>query len=241
MSTSSAIPISSGIPTVQMFTANSSWTKPAGLKYAIVQVQSAGGGGGNVVAGATQGNNFVGGSGGAGAYIESLLVESLIPSTVTLTVPGTTSSATTGGACSFGALLAVSGGAAGPSATGGNYRYPSTTGGNGGSVTASTGQIVYSVNGEPGEASYGFDFFSGITILSVLCGAGGNPFSEGTGSPTATTGTLNYMNGSGLNSVGLGGGGGGAYNLNGVDSTPSGPSLNGGTGGGGFIRILSFF
>lgn len=121
-----------GIPTIQSFTVDSIWTKPAKLKYAIIVVYAGGsGGGGGGTSGANDTNTLggVGGDGGDGKinYGSLTILESGLSATeaVTIGAGGAGGAAATIGAVgatsSFGAILAQdagTGGAAG--ATGEN-------------------------------------------------------------------------------------------------------------------------
>ena len=106
--------------TIQTFTANDTYTKPAGLKYALVRTQAGGGGGGGG-GGASTG----GGGGGGGGYAEELLATASIGATETVTVGGGgaggvgAANGAAGGTSSFGALNSATGGSGGTGTGGG--------------------------------------------------------------------------------------------------------------------------
>lgn len=104
------------IPTTTVFTASGTWTKPAGLKYAVVKVQGAGGGGGA----SDNTNSRAGAGGGGGGYSEKTIVAASLGATETVTV-GTggaggvaaAGTGTTGSSSSFGTHATATGGGGG--------------------------------------------------------------------------------------------------------------------------------
>ena len=177
--------------TIQTFTANDTYTKPAGLKYALVRTQAGGGGGGGG-GGASTG----GGGGGGGGYAEELLATASIGATETVTVGGGgaggvgAANGAAGGTSSFGALNSATGGSGG---TG-------TGGGQGGAGGAGTGG---NANGGGGAGVSGNPTWGGIGGSSMLGGGG----ISGTSSAGAGTG---YGGGGGAaTSSGNGGAGAG--------------------------------
>jgi hypothetical protein len=110
----------SGITQVVVFTASGTWTKDAGLKYVIVEVQAPGGGGQGDDTNASTNDSSECGSGGG--YSRKLIPASLLAATETVTVPAggaasasntSPSAGTTGSAASFGSLVSATGGTGG--------------------------------------------------------------------------------------------------------------------------------
>jgi len=77
------------------------WTKPAGLKYVVVEVQAGGGGGGT---------SRGGGGGGAGGYSKKLIAVSTLGATETVTIGAGGAAETFGGNSSFGTHATATGG-----------------------------------------------------------------------------------------------------------------------------------
>lgn len=108
----------------KVFTAGTTYTKPAGLKAAFVEVQAAGGGGGGAsAAGVTNGVKCAAG-GGSGAYRSGYILAASIGASETITVGAAGSAGSTagsaggsGGASSFGSLITCTGGGGGSGAT----------------------------------------------------------------------------------------------------------------------------
>ena len=124
-------------PTIQTFTSNGTWTKPAGCRRIVVELVGGGGGGGG-----SRCTTVLGASGGGGGgYSRKIIdVEAIASETVTIGAGGIGGSydgsyvytpATAGGTTSFGAHLSATGGAIGSNA--------STNGGAGG--VGSSGDI----------------------------------------------------------------------------------------------------
>lgn len=160
------------------FTSSGTWTKDAGLKYIVVEVQAGGGTGGS----------SWGGGGGAGAYAKKLILATDLGATETVTVgtAGNTSSFTVTG----GSTISCTAGGAGTS---------SGVGGTGG--TASNGDI--NVFGGDGGTGGGTDTGGGGNSNNSG-GMGGASFfgSGGKGGADTVSGTAGRVYGSG------GGGGG---------------------------------
>lgn len=119
------------------------WTKPAGLKYVVVEAVGGGGAGGF-----TTSNTNSGAGGGAGEYVKSIIAAASLGATETATPGaggyGDKDAGSTGGAgedSTFGALLTAKGGAGGASEA------TPTPGGAGGS--GGTGD--FKLNGEDGS------------------------------------------------------------------------------------------
>jgi len=70
-------------PSIQKFESNGTYTKPAGLKYIIIELVGGGGGGGGA---RITSQSSVGGAGGGGGYSKRIMLASELASTVTVTV-----------------------------------------------------------------------------------------------------------------------------------------------------------
>lgn len=138
------------------------WTKPTGLKYAVIESQAGGGGGGGNTTDAT-----ASGGGGGGGYVRELIAVASLGATETITVgapgiPGVQGGGAggTGGNTTFGAHHTASGGVggaaettggAGGAATGGDVNVKGGTGG-----TGNTGATAGELGGTGGNSFYGF-------------------------------------------------------------------------------------
>ena len=101
-----------GLPVVRVYLTASSpatWTKPAGLKYVVVEVQAGGGAGG--IGGGNA--NDRGSGGGAGGYSKKTIAVATLGATETVTIGAAA------GNSSFGAHATTTGGSAGVNATSG--------------------------------------------------------------------------------------------------------------------------
>lgn len=194
------------IPTVRVYTADDTWSKPAGLVFVRVRCIGGGGGGGGADNGGASGP-ACGGGGQGGSYAEKKILAASLGATVAVTVgAGGGGGADTGGngtdgeASSFGAHVIGAGGDAGNGASG----TPSQ--GTGGATPngTNTGDVTYI--GQIGTHGYP------ITTLYGMAGQGGAAAAGGGGghgsrySLAATT--------SGSAGKAYGGGGGGGITLN---------------------------
>jgi hypothetical protein len=185
---------------ITLVTASGDWTKPAGLKAALVKLVGGGGGGGGVEA--TNGTQVTSGSGGGGGWSEKLIPASALDATETVTIgaggagAGGYNSGVAGGTTSFGAHLSATGGALGVRARAANNSGASGAGGVGAGG-------VLDMNGEDGVSSSGGSTLLGIGGLrppSGSNGASGSGYGAG-GSGCTTSGSNNRTGGAGLAGV----------------------------------------
>ena len=145
-------------PTIQVFGASGTWTKPTGCKVIKVTVTAGGGGGG---AGDAAYGEAGAGGGAGGTAIEYLDATSL--TTVTVTVGAAGAAGGAGGTSSFGTLCSATGGGAGAGSggagglggagSGGSFNLD---GGDGGMPTrADSGASIGSVGGQGGASYWG--------------------------------------------------------------------------------------
>lgn len=171
-------------PIIHMYTSNTTWIKPVGLKYIIVELVGGGGGGGWPNIGSLGST----GAGGGGGYAKSIIPSSSLGSSEIVVVGnggnGGESQATGGGISSFGSLVSASGGDPGGSSS-------PNSGGHGG--IGLTGDVLLS--GEGGQFS-----ILGPTSVSVIGGSsmlgGGSRFNDGN---YGGGGGYNYINHFGAN------------------------------------------
>ena len=107
---------SGGLASVQTFTSSGTWTKPSGIRLAMVEVIGGGGGGGS----STSSVNTAGGGGGGGAYARKLFDVSSV-SSVSVTIGSGGGSQAAGGASVFSTVTANGGGAGKGGNTGGGW------------------------------------------------------------------------------------------------------------------------
>ena len=181
-------------PTIQKFTANGTYTTPAGLRSALIWCIAGGGSGG--------GSNVAtknGGGGGAGEQTWRLVTAATLGSsqTVTIGAGGTNIAANTntvgnaGGNSSIGAVLTC---------VGGNGGTQGGSGGNGGAGGVGGSNADVNISGAPGQP--GSDSAATIALLST----GGGPC----GGLFGASGQLNCGGGGGGGGTGLGSGSGGS-------------------------------
>jgi hypothetical protein len=198
---------SSTAPVIRSYastTATSTWSKPTGLKYVIVEVVGGGGGGGGADASDADDSSGAAG-GGAGGYSKKLIATANLGVTETVTTgagggggSGTGGDGSAGATSSFGAHVSVTGGVGGFGDDKSERLYQYAAGG-----TASSGDLNISGGvGQPANASV-----SG-TDPTGSPGAGGASFFGGS-SGGQTTGPYG-AGGYGARSTGGGQAGGGA-------------------------------
>jgi len=200
--------------TVRIFTASSTWSKPANLKALVIELIGAGGGGGGSAAADGTG---AGGGGGGGYCREHFSADELSgTSTVFVNVAATTTKVSgdvigrTGSSTSFGTFATATGG------EGGTLPAGLQTGGLGG---VGIGCDINGFGNSGGTWSY-------LNTDSGIGGVGGSSIFGGGGLPV--------RNGSGGNGNGFGGGGAGAANT-------SGGNADGGAGAPGIAILTEFF
>jgi hypothetical protein len=172
-----------GLPVVRTYlnaASPATWTKPAGLKYVVVEVQAAGGGGAGYD---TDGTDGPATSGSGGGYCKKLIAAASLGATETVTIgtngtggnsASTATSGTNGSNTTFGSHVTAGGGVgatansstipAGGTATGGDLNIP---GGSGSSSRDSTNS---------GLESHGGDSFLGkgskVRVNQAVSGVG---------------------------------------------------------------------
>lgn len=205
----------------QTFTADDTWTKPAGGSLAFIQCWGGGGSGGR-----GQANN-AGGGGGGGAYTERWIALSSLGATESVTIgtggvaqTSATTAGNVGGNTTFGSLLTAYGGGAGDGDI-------TAAGGGGGGGALSVGSL--STAGRDGGKG-GRPYNVGSIGAGGIAAIGNDNTEGGGGGGSAGNGGSGFAGGFATDGGGGGGGGseGGAGNTN-----VGGNSLNGGGGGGG--------
>lgn len=223
---SSALVVSNSIKVISktVITSTGTYTPPANLVYALVEIAGGGGGGGGAI-NASSSQIALAGGGGGGGYSRRLLTAADIGASQTVTIgAGGTAGANTGanggngGASSFGALLSANGGQGGIGQSS-SATSSITNGGPGG--TASSGDVNI-----PGQ--YGFGSF-GVGIQGQAGAGGSSQLSAIT--PTNAVND-NAIAGSAGANYGGGGGGAGSSNAHGA--------VIGGVGAPGICIILEY-
>lgn len=212
------IALTGNAPTVQIFTSSGTYTKPAGLVAAIVEVCGGGGGGGGVASSSGLG---AGGGGGGASTMRRLLASAIgATETVTIGAAGAGGDATggdggAGGTSSFGSLVDAPGGGGGGGATGVGH----DLGGLGG-VPGTNGDVFFE----------GADGAGNVYVSSTLgIAGGGGPSRFGGG------GRGRNSNSAGVGDAGgqFGGGGGGSYS--------TGSAHVGGAGFKGVVIVTEYY
>lgn len=216
-------------PIVRVYTAGATWTKPAGLAYATVEVVGSGGGGGGTALTAA-GQSAVGGHGGGGGYARKLFAAALLPATCTVVVGAGGAGATAGlNAGTVGNLSSFAG--TGITTVVGNAGF------GGAGMASSVNQVVAGGGGGTGSGG----------DINVRGGSGSNgvalnglPIEQG--SPGGTV----LGNGTRFVASMVGGGNGGVGNDHGTGGEggargPSQVAAAGGAGGDGVAIVTEYY
>jgi hypothetical protein len=210
---------------VQVFTANGTWTKPAGAQRVRVRCVGGGGAGGGAGA-ASAAQNTKGGGGGGGECREAWFNASSLGATVAVTIgaagTGGSGAGGNGGNTTFGAHVTANGGSGGGTAltSAAAFGIPGGAGGSGGSGgTAFTGTA--------GGNGFGD---GGLGVSGQGGSSGGGHGGGAIGRSSASAGSSQAGATGGL----YGGGGGGAL------VTSTGSAANGGSGAAGLVVVETY-
>ena len=202
------------LPTRQIITSTSTWTRPVGAKWHRIQVQAGGGGGGGAATTAADEDSAGAGAQG-GAYAESILSAAAVGASVSVTVGGAGSASAggaggNGGNSSFGSLVTASGGGGGTNSAASPSPISSS-----GAMPAQTMVGQLQIPGGGGGAL--------IRLGGGQGGVGGTGGSSVLGRGGGGRGGTN----AGEGGAGYGAGGGGAANTGGQTSKAGGPGTAG--------------
>lgn len=217
-------------PTQQVFTSSGTYVKPAGLKFAFIEVQGAGGGGGGTAPTTVAGNSMCAAGGGSGAYRMAYVAAGSIAASETVTVGtagagggNTGTNGVAGGASSFGTLISCTGGGGGTGAT--VQSSTTTTGATPGGAGGGSSGLGQAINGIAGQTG-------------VILGGGRGIGGMGAASRLSHGNISGVNSASGVTATGFGGGGGGACSGS-VGGTDVGRL--GGTGSAGIVIVWEYY
>jgi hypothetical protein len=262
---SGVIALTGQLTDTKVYTANDTWTKPAGAKLVHYIVIGGGGGGGGGRCDNAGTDRSGGGGGCAGGITVGWLDASALGATEAITV----GAGGAGGSARSIVANGLSGSSGGASSIGSVIQTFASAGGGGGTTTSGTGGTgatssarIYSadgatnggVNGSNQSRAQGSAVFnaptggqggSGITAANVVNASGaaadsghvrtGALVAGGTGGASAAGGNGNS---GGMNFVGTGGGGGSPNSSTGAGNAGGNGGLYGGGGGGGSAGAL---
>lgn len=169
-------------PTVQVYTSTSTWVKPSGLAYAVVEVQAAGGGGANATFTTT---TAAGGGGGAGGYAKKMYLASSLAASVVATI-GAAGAANSSAAAAVFSAVSCNGGA-GATAAVDNATFGAVGGiATGGDINITGGAGTYGVGSLGGLGGVSFHGGPAQQVIADTNGnAGAAKGSGGGGAATA--------------------------------------------------------
>lgn len=211
-------------PSIHVYTSNTTWVKPPGLKYVVVEVVAGGGGGGGASLGSTTSGG--GGGGGGGGYCRKIISASSlnISESIVIGIGGLAGSpgndGTSGGASNFGSYCSATGGTYGEGTNSAGFSGSGGSGGIGGG-----GDL--NCKGQGGSAGNG----GGGSSVVKQSGAGGSSVLGGGGESFSDDG----FSISGTNGGQYGGGGSGGYDH------PSGAAVPGGAGAPGVVIVTEYY
>ena len=190
------------VPTIQVFTANGTWTRPTNCKKVKVTVVGGGGGGGagTAVPGCCTVNpGFGGGGGGGGTAIKFLDVTAI--GSASVTVPPAAGTGATGGTVSFDSHASATGGAAGAGGSGVSGAGGAGGVGSSGDVNATGGTGDGGGAGTSGRG--GSTIFSGEGMPATSNSVGGAAQGYGAGGGGGTRTGLAGTNDGGAGKIGI--------------------------------------